>query len=75
MQNIFLTVVLAMICQSCTTTDPVGKVAPKPKLSRADVMTRADTLPDADADRFDIGPKPSDATALQLIKEWTEVNV
>ena len=63
MKNIFLTVVLAMICQSCTTTDPAGKVATKPKLTRAD------------ADKLDIGPKPSDATALQLIKEWTEVNV
>jgi hypothetical protein len=75
MKNIFLTVVLAMICQSCTTTDPAGKVATKPKLSRADTMTKADTITRADADRFDIGPKPSDATALQLIKEWTEVNV
>ena len=75
MKNIFLTVVLAMICQSCTTTDPAGKVATKPKLTRADVMTRADTMTDVNAERFDIGPKPSDATALQLIKEWTEVNV
>jgi hypothetical protein len=63
MKNIFLTVVLATICQSCTTTDQTEKVVAKPKLTRAD------------ADKLDIGPKPSDAKALQLIKEWTEVNL